>query len=74
MPHLSAIPAPSKSAYQRPYKSRRQRRETDRRKYDETKDRTFLLRLAYAAGALLLLALAFALVGMANSTAAGTAL
>ena len=55
-----------KSAYQRPYKSRSQRREIARRKHDESGDYKFLLRVAGVIGFLLLVALGFAVKGMAE--------
>lgn len=57
------VSASQKSAYQRPYKTRSQRREIARRKHDENTDRKFLARVAMVAGALLLLAVGFALKG-----------
>ncbi|WP_426058384.1 hypothetical protein [Hymenobacter sp. B1770] len=63
-----------KSAFQRPYKSRSQRREIDRRKHDEAKDSKFLIRVAIAVGLVLVVALGFAIKGVAdtNSTFAQT--
>ena len=61
MSSTTEISASQKSAYQRPYKTRSQRRETARRKYDENTDRKFLIRMAVAAGVLLVLAVGFAI-------------
>ena len=55
------VSASQKSAYQRPYKTRGQRREIARRKHDENTDRKFLIRVAVAAGLLLLVAVGFAI-------------
>ncbi len=57
---------PSKGAYQRPYKTRLQRREQARRKHDENSDHKFLVRAAVGVGLLILLAIGFALRGLAD--------
>jgi hypothetical protein len=64
MSSTAQIPTARKSAYKRPYKSRSQRRERDRRKYDENKDYKFLLRVGLAVGALIIVAIVFAIKGM----------
>ncbi len=56
MSSTSNVSASSKTAYQRPYKTRGERREVARRKHDENTDRKFLIRLAFAIGAFLLIA------------------
>ena len=66
-------PTAQKGAYQRPYKTRRQRREVARRKHDENSDHKFLIRAAVVGGLLLLLAIGFALKGMADRQPADAA-
>jgi cell division septal protein FtsQ len=56
MSSTSNVSASPKTAYQRPYKTRGERREVARRKHDENTDRKFLIRLAFAIGAFLLIA------------------
>ena len=63
----------SKGTYQRPYKTRGQRRESARRKHDENSDQKFLVRAGLVAGLLILLALSFALKGMADRQEAAPA-
>ncbi|MET4074117.1 hypothetical protein [Hymenobacter sp. UYCo722] len=60
MSSITEVSASQKSAYQRPYKTRGQRREIARRKHDENTDQKFLVRVAVAAGLLLLLAVGIA--------------
>ena len=60
-----ALPTP-KGAYQRPYKTRVQRREQARRKHDENSDHKFLMRAAVGVGLLILLAVGFAVKGIAE--------
>ncbi|WP_197076742.1 hypothetical protein [Hymenobacter terrenus] len=64
--NTAMAPSTPKSVYQRPYKSRNQRREADRRKYDEANDQKFLWRVAGTIGLLLMVAVVFAVKGMAN--------
>ncbi|MBJ6107584.1 hypothetical protein JAO73_01065 [Hymenobacter sp. BT523] len=68
MSYTTQASAAKKSAYQRPYKTRSQRRMADRRKHDETADFKFLVRVAVGIGLLLLLAVGFAIKGMADSS------
>ena len=69
MSSTTEVSASQKSAYQRPYKTRSQRREIARRKHDENTDRKFLVRVAMVAGALLLLAVGFAIKGWTDREA-----
>lgn len=69
MPTTTEVPATSKGAYQRPYKTRSQRREIARRKHDENADYKFLIRAAVVVGALLLVAVGFAIVSTMGGSA-----
>ena len=66
MPHPTQAPLAKKSAYNRPYKSRAQRREDARRQHDESADQKFLLRVSIAIGLLILVAIGFAVTGLAD--------
>jgi hypothetical protein len=68
MSYSTLIPMVKKSAFERPYKSRSQRREIDRRKHDEAKDYKFLVRVAIAVGLVLVVALGFAIKGVADTS------
>ncbi|UOQ98039.1 hypothetical protein MUN81_00770 [Hymenobacter sp. 5317J-9] len=73
MSYTTQAPAAKKTAYQRPYKTRSQRRLADRRKHDESADFKFLIKVAVGVGFLLLLAVGFAIKGMADSSDASPA-
>ena len=62
--------ASQKSAYQRPYKTRGERREIARRKHDENADQKFLVRVAFAVGILLLVALGIVMKSSSDTDAA----
>ena len=66
MSSTTFTPSAQKSAYQRPYKSRSQRREIDRRKQDEANDYKFLIRVGVAIGLIAVIALGFAIKGLAE--------
>ncbi|MBF9223473.1 hypothetical protein [Hymenobacter ruricola] len=66
MSYTTQAPVTKKQVYQRPYKTRSQRREAARRKHDENGDVKFLVRVAVGVGLLLLVAVAFAIKGMAE--------
>ena len=66
MPHPTQAPLANKSAYSRPYKTRAQRRDDARRQHDETGDQRFLVRVSIAIGLLILVAIGFAVTGMAD--------
>ena len=70
MSSTTEVSASQKSAYQRPYKTRGQRREIARRKHDENADHKFLVRVAVAAGILLLVALGIAMKSSLDTDAA----
>lgn len=53
-------------AYERPYKTRQQRRLAERRKADDSNDNAFLIKVAVVIGFILLVAVGFAMKGMAD--------
>ena len=55
-----------KTAYQRPYKTRAQRREDDKRKIDDVQDHRFLIRFVVGVVILAVVAIVFAMKGMAG--------
>jgi len=61
-----SISVTKKQAYKRPYKTRQQRRQADRLKADDSADSKYLIKVAAAIGLLLLLAIGFAIKGMAD--------
>ena len=69
---MQTIPVSQKTVYQRPYLTRSQRRAAARRKSDENTDYKFLLKVASGIALLVVLAVGFAIGGMAerdNATA-----
>ena len=70
MADTRTISVSKKTAYQRPYTSRRERRAANRRKTDEGTDVKFLMKVAAGIGLLLLIAVGFAIKGMAERDSA----
>lgn len=64
------ISVTKKQAYKRPYKTRQQRRKADSMKSDESADSKYLMKVAVVIGFLLLLAIGFAIKGLAERESA----
>ena len=65
------LPVTQKTAYQRPYPTRSQRRAADRSKTDEANDSKFLIKVVAGIALLVLIAVGFAIIGLAERSSAG---